>query len=1192
MPLKLSFFEKDNLDPTQREQLTISTPDLKKDNLQEINKENDLVYKSSSRLARHLRRVEMPLKWLPFVDGGVRACGKIKKINITSGEGQIIKSAFQNTRTQQIISSFRVAAKRVAAPADDLIDALTTAQSFEKFSIPAAVSTPEIEISIGSDFIHDFDFGNRLQNDLNNDDYDFVAFRKWLLGTYGFYSNSLAGSFSDHNEFTGLPVVLQSHAGSSLLRESTINSPDAEQTRSHQFSFKIFQSLNAFNQTYIYNFNVRAIFKRSFEVNRADALSFVGSDSLGVLFSERIVRQSVEVSFKGITSSGTTSITDTNLDSQIMNFTDNGGTLLRNAGGGYPGTQAALDQLSTQRKVAILAFFKLLKSQNGLSANPFSMYSPFIDQVENQIADRQANLQTAMEGTTGLPYSLPAFTTEAVTAAQIGLTDGDSISVNGVSATVVLGNLVQSVEHSSFPIERSQQYQNTLASMRVGYFRLSSTVLGILNKPFQNSESLNDFLEDSPIEISFQSETYRFTEYNETNGFKIVQVSQDDMGEEIEINPTNLQAITSVGVSINGAIPLIQKYQTIMRQVGEDVFFNGSASGPIASNSEYTLNFANNFVFPAGITVQQFRQRNIQTISKFRELSADQGKVLSIIPLEGVADEEDAEPQPPVDLLDSVPEDFPFISVNRLEHDDDNDYLNLYLSRKTQNAPVPSPRYFDQLTVGNRNFFFSNASYEAFDQDEADNPFPNYKIARYRWSSSDDPTEGLTNVPLIFKKSGQSIANEKTPLRLIQKSSVQTKEEKEFDIFINGFEIVDFEFSDSFFRVDIKGSVATSDILAVRILDKDGVVRITRDMFATAATRTEQSNSTTRFQWDNLDEFINLKRNKQYKLEIIRANETSTTVNKFFIPRPSQFDTFFPLSIDINANDIVFSFLPNTADKVLNIKSMGIKGPGSQTLMADTQISQAIINDFKFTFLQAGIDPGNSPADFMLSLTVEDFSHMIFDFLKLTDLFFDTVVLLDTNIDDLSLKDATGNELLHPSDILEIKSVEENNKRHVVMFLKNPVTTPNVELHIRQTNMNDPVISLSRILLLKKIGEFSKYPKIKPLITKTRTVVQSQAGKSHVITRVPARNFSITFPPLDNLLDVLLAEDLFNRSADFSEFIVWPSGGESTIKNKGLTGFAFKDLVKSLCGNDFEYMYVDGRFTSGIDFTMETLEVP
>ena len=110
--VKLQFFEKDNLDPVSREALTISTPDHEKTNLQEINQENDLKYKSSSRIHQILRTVSIPIKWWLFHKGGSVGSGKFIKRNITSGEEQIIKSAFMDAREQKISSRFSVRADR------------------------------------------------------------------------------------------------------------------------------------------------------------------------------------------------------------------------------------------------------------------------------------------------------------------------------------------------------------------------------------------------------------------------------------------------------------------------------------------------------------------------------------------------------------------------------------------------------------------------------------------------------------------------------------------------------------------------------------------------------------------------------------------------------------------------------------------------------------------------------------------------------------------------------------------------------------------------------------------------------------------------------------------------------------------------------------------------------------------------
>ncbi len=126
---------------------------------------------------------------------------------------------------------------------------------------------------------------------------------------------------------------------------------------------------------------------------------------------------------------------------------------------------------------------------------------------------------------------------------------------------------------------------------------------------------------------------------------------------------------------------------------------------------------------------------------------------------------------------------------------------------------------------------------------------------------------------------------------------------------------------------------------------------------------------------------------------------------------------------------------------------------------------------------------------------------------------------------------------------------------------------------------------------MKKIGEFSQYPFIRPSVTNSKQVNRSLFNKSHVRSQPDSIDYNMTFPALANEDDIMLAQDLFSRSSDYDEFLVWATTGEVPDKTKEIKGFRFKDIIKSLTVNEFNYEYKDGRFSSGVQFEMNLVEV-
>ena len=205
------------------------------------------------------------------------------------------------------------------------------------------------------------------------------------------------------------------------------------------------------------------------------------------------------------------------------------------------------------------------------------------------------------------------------------------------------------------------------------------------------------------------------------------------------------------------------------------------------------------------------------------------------------------------------------------------------------------------------------------------------------------------------------------------------------------------------------------------------------------------------------------------------------------------------------------------------------------------------------------------------------------------------LVITNTNLAHIDIKDALNSSLVHPTDIKKILSVEEEGERHIVIFFHNTIVAPVIKLINRQKRGSENRF-FEKIYLLKEIGSFSKLPYVRTSIDATKTGYKSQLGVTHVKTLPEAINYSFDFSnsPMDSPSDIKLLQDIFSRLSDFNEFVVWVNGGNENLNRKfdAPKGWRFKDLVKSLTSNNLSLEYKDGRVSSGVSCIIECRQVP
>ena len=542
-------------------------------------------------------------------------------------------------------------------------------------------------------------------------------------------------------------------------------------------------------------------------------------------------------------------------------------------------------------------------------------------------------------------------------------------------------------------------------------------------------------------------------------------------------------------------------------------------------------------------------------------------------------------------LLENVDQGFPHVRLNNILYNTNQRRLYLVLARG-ENSPIPDKTYFDSVSIRGRVFRFNVSRYTTYSNANT-SPY-GVKSAEYSWPYSSNLLGTAQTIPIQFKKSGTSTTDAFDISRLVRKSTVNTRDKKNYTDIIAGLFVRDIGFTSTSFYIEFSGEIPATNFQSIALKSEDGADYITRQLLTANATRL-QSGGTTKFTWENEEEFAILAYNKTYQIEIIKgANQTE---KRLFVPIQSKQNFHFLKDYKQTAGSIEFSLQRNGSVPRISFISQALLDRSNRVISnawhnLQSFTAQSDDNSSLYAFKNAQIpDSPASGTKVYVAFQVEDRPTTEITTLKLTDQYADTFVLLDTNADDLNPYDTAGNPLAHPSDYEEIKAVKEGELRHLVVKLKQPITAPQVNWVIRRTSDNANKVRIGRMLILKKIGEFSQFPAVTVNTNTNKTDSTSAINTSHITTKPLSINYNFSFPPLTKLTDLALAQDIFSRASEYNEFIVWLSGGDIAPKIPNLLGYRFIDFVKSLSVNDFSISYADDRFSSGVNFTLATKQV-
>ena len=382
-------------------------------------------------------------------------------------------------------------------------------------------------------------------------------------------------------------------------------------------------------------------------------------------------------------------------------------------------------------------------------------------------------------------------------------------------------------------------------------------------------------------------------------------------------------------------------------------------------------------------------------------------------PLPNEAEEEINPQDARLSLISSPSRDFPFVNLIDLSYNTRTDRIYLALSRNSENAPIPSKDFFDSIKVRNTTLNFADSTSRTFsDPDSESNPY-RVKAREYSWSLPSSPIpSNSVRFPITLVKQGVSKASQYESNRMITKSTIESREDNEYPNVVNGFSIKSIDYTSTSLTIVFNDSNLTS-ISSIAIKDKENEVYITRQLLPSDATITGNA-----LLWeDDFPEFKELQLNKEYNIEII--TNASETENRFFVPNPSG-DYHYLKDLTKTGTEFSFNLVSNGSEALESnsFNTFRLENEDGSQLTPHTQrhnLSEDSIDsrERKYT-LQTTDLSSLATGNYQISIETEDRDDIDLTFLQLTDFCFDTIVILDTNLEDVTIKDVLNNEVNPP----------------------------------------------------------------------------------------------------------------------------------------------------------------------------------
>lgn len=156
-----------------------------------------------------------------------------------------------------------------------------------------------------------------------------------------------------------------------------------------------------------------------------------------------------------------------------------------------------------------------------------------------------------------------------------------------------------------------------------------------------------------------------------------------------------------------------------------------------------------------------------------------------------------------------------------------------------------------------------------------------------------------------------------------------------------------------------------------------------------------------------------------------------------------------------------------------------------------------------------------------------------------------------------------------------------------------PVTTDQIRIRARKTNVVDAKKILGQLILTEEIATLSGYPSAKPMIDRNKRTNKTVGGRTNITRGLDSFEAMIRFQNYPTraefVADVETAFALNNRDLPF---LVWPCGGRAgeTYFKHVAPGWGLRDIGLVNVTNELSAEYQRNIYINGIDFDLRLEE--
>ena len=149
-------------------------------------------------------------------------------------------------------------------------------------------------------------------------------------------------------------------------------------------------------------------------------------------------------------------------------------------------------------------------------------------------------------------------------------------------------------------------------------------------------------------------------------------------------------------------------------------------------------------------------------------------------------------------------------------------------------------------------------------------------------------------------------------------------------------------------------------------------------------------------------------------------------------------------------------------------------------------------------------------------------------------------------------------------------------------------STTKIKLIITGTTVADSEKYLYQFIATDRIGQFSSWAILKPVISRTRQVSKMLSGKKSIRERAGAYACDLQVKLTSNDSDLTIVENLHDSN---NGFLFWACGGDESQFRNERQGYRLEDIYLCKCKNEYKPLWYKGGYQTGMKIDLKLEEV-